>query len=616
MISLLILLKKTMNNLKFLILLLPIFSVYSQDLDEDFLDALPQDVRADILDRSASKGDDSNQNYRASIYSSKLEQTEELINLKSRLEKDLDELERRLKSDEELDISSDLKLYGSDFFNTFQTSFMPINEPNPDSSYILDVGDVLNIQLIGQENFIETFTISGDGSINIPEIGKITVVGFALKDASEIIKSKISSVLIGTEAFISLSELRDVNILVSGNAKNPGIYTLTGNSNILHALTVAGGVNDYGSFREINLIREGIVEETLDVYDLLIDGNYNLKKRLRSGDVVFVTARKNIISIDGAIKRPAKYEVYDEEYLDVVLRYSNGMKQTADLQNISLERVLDGTLKSIPITNISQFDSIKPIDGDLIYVREYSYRTATISGAVYKPGAYTMAAGETINDLIEKAGGFTDTAYPFGGVYENNDARLINKKAQELLYEEFLDNIIAISQLNIGQNFDLTPIIRLTNEIKNTKPSGRIVVDFLSENQQDQLNIREGDTLIVPEKTNSVYVYGEVSSEGAVTFIPNRGVDYFVEKSGGFKRSADNDSIYILHPNGETQRYSKKRNLFANQPRDLRMYPGSVIFVPRKLDDSSSRRLAAQAYVSILGSLGIALASLSSINND
>ena len=227
-----------------------------------------------------------------------------------------------------------------------------------------------------------------------------------------------------------------------------------------------------------------------------------------------------------------------------------------------------------------------------------------------------MAAGETIEDLIDKAGGFTDNAYPFGAVYENEDARFINKSAQELLYQEFLDNIIAISQLNIGQNFDLTPIIRLTEDIKNSKPSGRIGVDLLSEDSQSFLNIRAGDSLIIPEKNNSVFVYGEVSSEGAIRYVPNEGVEYFVDKSGGFKRFADNESIYILHPNGETQRYSKKRNLFANEPRELKMYPGSVIFVPRKLDNSSTRRLATQAYVSILGNLGVALASLSSINNN
>ena len=605
-----------MNKLKFLsLLLIPFISIEAQQLDDAYLESLPEDIRTDILKKAEKNSDDSKENYRPSQYSTKVEQSEELIKLKTRLEADLQELERRLKSDEIISVSYELELFGSDFFTTFQTSFMPINEPNPDSSYNLDSGDVLKVQIIGQMDIIDTFKINRDGSVNLPSIGKINIAGLSLNEASSLINLRVNTAFVGTDAYINLHQIRDVNILVSGNAENPGIYTLTGNSNILHALTVAGGVSEFGSYREINLIRNGDVIETLDVYDLLIDGNYNLRQRLRSGDVVFVEARKNIIAIDGAIKRPAKYEVKDNESLDSVVKYSNGLKQTADLENIFLERILDGTLKSIPIRNISQFASIKPLDGDLLYFREYAYREALISGAVYKPGRYTMAANETISDLIDKAGGYTDNAYPFGAVYENQDAKLINQKAQELLYEEFLDNIIALSQLNVGQDFDLTPILQLTREIKNTKPSGRVVIDLLSDSKQGFLNLSDGDSILIPEKTNSVFVYGEVSSEGAVAYLPNEGVDYFVEKSGGYKRFADNELIYILHPNGETEKYSKKRNIFANQPHEVNMYPGSIIFVPRKLDNSASRRLATQAYVSILGNLGVALASLSAIND-
>ena len=157
--------------------------------------------------------------------------------------------------------------------------------------------------------------------------------------------------------------------------------------------------------------------------------------------------------------------------------YANGFKQTADIENIYLERILDGTLKSIPIVNSTQFDSIKSIDGDLIYIREYPYRQATISGAVLKPGRYTMAAGESLDDLINKAGGFTENAYPFGAIFQNKDAKTINKKAQELLYQEFLDNIIALSQQNVG-GVDITPIVGLTQEINNLEPNGRIVIDI------------------------------------------------------------------------------------------------------------------------------------------
>ena len=605
-----------MKTTKLAILLSMIISVslHAQELDQDFLDSLPDDLKEDLIQKNESKEKKANETYRPYLYSSKLSQAEELLKLKDRLEKDLLDLERRLATEENLTISEELRLYGSDFFNTFQTSFMPINEPNPDSGYMLDVGDILQIQLVGQNDYIEDFIISSDGSINLPDIGKIIVAGLSLNDTSMLIKSKVNSAFISTEAFISLSEIRDVNILVTGNAQNPGIYTLTGNSNILHAISAAGGISEFGSLREINLIRDNIIIETLDVYDLLIEGQYNLNKRLRSGDVVFVEARKNIITIDGAINRPAKYEALDDQKLISIIEYANGINRIADFENISLERLVDGLLKTIQVPNDSYFNAINVQDGDSIYIREYPYRQAKISGAVLKPGSYTMAAGETINNLIEKAGGYTENAYQFGAIYLNEDAKKVNELSKEILYQDFLDNIIAASQQNIGA--DLTPVVKLTDELNKVEPNGRVVIDLLNNLTIDLYNIKEGDELIIPERSNVVYVYGETSTEGAVMYVDNQDVEYFVEKSGGYKKFADNESIYILHPNGESQLYRSKRNIFERSPKsEIRIYPGSIIFVPRELDESAPRRLAAQAYVSILGNLGIALASLSAIND-
>ena len=600
----------------FTILISAVF-IESQELDDSFLNSLPGDVREDLLKRTEDKKKSAENNYRSSKNSSKLKKAEELTTLKNRIELDLLELNKRLQGDNALSISPELKLFGSDFFSSFQTSFMPVNEPNPDSSYTLDVGDIINIQLTGQKELIEDFSISGDGSINIPHIGKLVLAGLTLGEASQLMKSRVNSAYIGIEAFVSLAQLRDVNVLITGNAENPGIYTLSGNSNILHALSMAGGVNEFGSYREINLVRDDKVIEVLDVYDLLIDGRYNLKERLRSGDVVFIESRKNIVTIDGAVKRPAKYELTDDQYLGKVIEYADGFKQEADIQNIYLERILDGSLKSIPIVNSLQFNSIESIDGDLVYIREYAYRKASVSGAVLKPGTYTLAAGETLEDLIIKAGGFTNNAYPFGSVFQNNNAKQINKMAQELLYQDFLDNIIALSQQNVGGELDLTPIIGLAKEINNIEANGRIVINMNDADSRKTLGIQEGDKLIVPEKTNNVYVYGEVSTEGSVMFSPNEDINFFISKSGGLTKFADNSSIYVLHPNGETQRYLGKRNIFENQPSSkIIIYPGSVIFIPKRINNNTARTIAAQAYVSILGNLGLAFASLNSISSN
>ena len=606
-----------MKNKKLLLLLACIALILdSQELDSTYLDSLPEDIKKDVLNRSKEKGEDAKDLYRPSQFSSKLEEIEDLNKLKSRIELDLIELERRLDSDDRL-LLPGVELFGSNFFNTFQTSYMPINEPNPDSAYTLDTGDILNVQLIGQQDFIKAITINREGSINIPDIGKVNVAGLSLMEASNLIKAKVNAVFIGTEAYINLDQIRDINILVTGNAKNPGIYTLTGNSNLLHAVSMAGGINEFGSFREINLVRNNKIIETLDIYDLLINGNYNVKSRLRSGDVVFVAKKKNIIKIDGAVHRPAMYELKSDQSLEDIIFYANGLKQSADRENISLERVLDGTLKSIPLINETQLKSIKPIDGDLVYIREFPFRKALILGSVYKPGEYTMAAGESLLDLVEKAGGYTPNAYPFGTVYENDEAKEINKNSKEVLYNDFLDNIITMSQQNISENFDLNPIIALIRDIRDSKPNGRIVIDLVNEGMAEKVKIKSGDKVVIPELTNNVYVYGEVSTEGAVMYQSNEGVDYFIKKSGGLKKFADNEAIYVLHPNGETERYSRKKNIFESQPNgNVTVYPGSVIYVPRKIDNTSTRRIAAQAYVSILGNIGVALASLSSINNN
>jgi protein involved in polysaccharide export with SLBB domain len=607
-----------MNKLKFLPLLLISSSAFSQAVNEEFLKSLPEDIRNDFIEQQTKIDGKKETNYRSSKISTRLEHEEDLLALKSRLEEDLEELESRLNDELLYKNKEDLELFGLDFFDTFQTSFMPINEANPDPFYLLDTGDILKVQFIGQQDFVDTYTINKDGSINLPDIGKIVIAGLELKEASAMIKSLVNLSFLGTEVFVSLEELRDVNVLISGSAQNPGIYTLTGNSNMLHALIMAGGINKFGSYREINLYRKNVLIETLDVYDLLIAGNYSLKKRLRSGDVIFVEGRKNVVTINGAVKRPAKYEIKDDEFLDKVISFSNGYKRTADLENIYLERILDGSLKSIPIKNTSQFKSIKPYDGDLIYFREYPYRKASISGAVLKPGRYTMTAGENLDDLIKKAGGVTKDSYMFGAIYENDEAKIINKKANEILYRDFLEKLVIMSQQNIssGNQIDITPLINIISEIKNTKSNGRVVVDLLNEDTKNSHAIKDGDSLFIPEKNNSVYVYGEISSQGAVIYKSNEDVEYFVEKSGGYKKFADIDAIYILQPNGDTIRHSVKRSLFESQPIDaVKIYPGSVIFVPKRIDDSNLKRLTAQAYVSILGNIGIALASLSAIKD-
>ena len=557
----------------------------SQEINEQYLESLPEDIRKDVIERAYEKKDFEKKVFRSIDYSSDIQK------------KDFDK-----------------NLFGADFFDTMQSSFMPINVPNLDDGYILDSGDILNIQLIGQMDSIDSYEISRNGSINIPDIGQLFLSGLSLKEASDMIIANVKQTYIGVDAYVSIKNIRDVSILVSGNAFNPGIYTLSGNSNILHALHAAGGINEFGSYRSINLIRDNRVIDSLDIYDILINGRFVSKTRLRTGDMVFIDPRSNIVTVEGAFNRSSNYELLDGQKLSDVIDYANGITSKADLSNIFLYRLLDGAIKDIPITNISQFKSIEAKDLDRIFIRNHSFRDVQISGSVLRPGSYKLIEGESIFDLIERAGGYTQNAFPEGAIYINKEAEKINRNAIDRLYNEFIDSLLQIMQENGSSEIDLSSLISVANELKNIKPNGRVVVDLKDDNSK--YLIRDKDTIFIPEKNSNVFIFGEVSNEGSLIFKQGANIDFYIKEAAGLKETADSGSIFILYPNGRTKQFSRNRNLFATQSQKIDIQPGSVIFVPKKIDNKLSSRITAQAYASILGNIGVTLASISAINNN
>ena len=485
---------------------------------------------------------------------------------------------------------------------------MPLNEPNFDSSYILDFGDTLELQLVGQKSSTTKLLVKRDGSINIEDIGKLNIAGLSLDKVVELIKNKINLAFIGVEAYVTLAKVRDVQIIMSGNVYNPGSYTLNGNSNIFHALSVSGGPSESGSFRSIDLIRNNKKIESIDLYETFIFGRSSFNTRLRSGDLVFVNPVGNVVSIVGAVKRPGSYEIKKDGTLSDLIKFSNGLNAYADTNNIKLERILDGKIQALPIVNISQFDNIKANDLDTIYIRTYPFRSVEIIGAVLNPGLYLMNEGDSITDVIEKSGGFTENAYAFGAVYQNVNARAISQKASQRLYENSIQNISQIIKEG-GPGTDFASLILMLTELKEANVSGRVVINL--ESDENPALIQNGDTILIPEKTNQVYIYGSVSDSGSALYSKGQDIEYYINKKGGLTSNADKNNVFVLNANGETFRLKIKKNLFTSLDNNIEIFPGSVIYIPESLDSGYQTALQAQAYAAILGNLGVSLASLS-----
>ena len=382
-----------MKFLKHHLFFLLFFSVIvlSQDFDKAYLDSLPPEVRDALAAQAEMKEELSNPVY-------------------NRQSTSIDKKKVSIR-------------FGDNFFKSIQTTFMPINEPNMDASYVLDFGDAITLQLVGQQQSIDELQIQRDGSINIPNLGKVQLSGLSLEEASKLIKAKVESAYIGVDAFITLSNVRDIQILVTGNAEQPGVYTVNGNTSFLQAIAIAGGPSDFGSLREFVLKRNNETISKIDLYDVIIKGDISTNERLRSGDVIHISPVNNLVNITGGVKRPDNYELLKDETFDDLLFFANGIKNNFDSNNVRHISFKDGAALERPV-KLNQLSSIVPKSGDSLYIGEFVYRTVTIEGAVENPGSYKIEEGATLSSLIKRAGGYLESAFPEGGIYINQDAFL------------------------------------------------------------------------------------------------------------------------------------------------------------------------------------------------
>lgn len=580
---------------KFLIsaLLITSITLFSQELDEAYLKSLPDSVREDVL----SKIDDSNE-LEEPIYRRQSSMTD-----KAPVDEDLAE-ERKKRN-----------RFGDNIFTMMQSTFMPLNEPNFDSSYVVDFGDILEVQLIGQKNSIENFSIKRDGSINIPELGKLFVSGLSLEEVSRLIKLKVSSAYIGVETFITLVNIRDIQVLVTGNAYNPGIYTLSGNSNVLHALMMAGGIDDIGSYRKIDLVRNNEIIKSIDLYDIFINGKSGFRERLRSGDSIIIRPSIKMVSISGAVKRPALYELNEGDDFSDLIMYANGFADSANLETLRVERPYQDDTIYIPITDLNELSSYEVKSGDSLNIRSFDRRTVTISGAITTPGVYTISKNETLSSLINKADGYKDNAYPFGGVLINETTKLINEIAAETLYKSFIDKMITKGD----ELFASEALPFILEELKNTEVSGRVMAEFdldvINATPSLDTTLDDGDEIIIPVKSEQVYIYGEVNQSGAIRYKPSQNISQYISNAGGFLETSDNDNIFVVHPNGEVNRSDNgyKLSLLNSRNDDVLIYPGSIIYVPRKV--SNNPAVVASIWAPILTNSVTAITALSVLNN-
>ena len=583
--------------------------VTSQELNEKFLKSLPKSVQEDFLnladtDESLSE----NFNDRPETRIRKIEQR--IDEYKDQLES----LETQLTRDDKKE-KEDLIIFGSDFFNSYQSTFAPINQLNFSADYILDVGDVLNIQSLGAGSISGSkskIVVARDGTINIPKVGQINVAGMPFDEAISSVKEFAKSKYLNMDLYINLEQARDMNILLIGNATKPGIYTLPGGSSLLSLLHAAGGLREEGSYRSITHKRNNKIIQEIDLYDILIKGNLLFKSPLRSGDSVIINPSQRHVAISGGVNTPAIYELKDNETLDDLVNLAQGLSVSATDEILifnSSGSIQKTSPEEMSLTELNHGDSVKiplfsPITTKIL--------TVTIEGAVKKPGEYSFNEGATLHEIIANAGGYTDNAYPYGGSLFRKRVADIQKETFDKTYANLI-NFLA-SNSNVGSVANSSNLQIILAELKASRFEGRLSAEFgqrkVEQDPSLDTILADGDKIKIPLFTSDVFVSGDILNPGARRYNSELKAKDYIALSGGLGRFADKDRIVVIKPNGDAE-VVKARLFFSSSGSTI--YPGSIIYVPREIG-----KLEGIAYTAtlapIISSMALSLASLNSIN--
>lgn len=408
------------------------------------------------------------------------------------------------------ELAQENQVFGRNIFNTRNLTFEPsVNLATP-PNYRLGPGDEVIIDIWGTSQNTIRQQISPDGTINIEKIGPVSLSGMTVSEANEYLKRVLGKTYSGLDApdgtleiRLTLGNARTIQINVMGEVVQPGTYALSSFSTVFHALYRAGGVNEIGSLRNVQVTRNGKTVAKVDVYDFIMKGKTQDDIRLQEGDVIIVPAYEALVQISGNVKRPMKFEMKKNETLATLINYAGGF--SADAYTRSL-RVVRQNGEEYEINTVKEIDySAYPMrNGDVVTAEAILNRFTNkleVRGAVYRPGIYQLN-GEinTVRALVNEAKGL------MGDAFTN---RAVLQRERENLTTEIIS--VDVRSIMAGTSPDIP--------------------------------LQKNDILYIPsihdlEDRGDVTIFGEVAKPDSYSYSDNMTLEDLIIRAGGLRESA------------------------------------------------------------------------------
>ncbi len=439
----------------------------------------------------------------------------------------------------------------------------------------------------------------------------------------------LSTALASSEASPKLQALDTVRIFsrydfeaaptvwVGGEVRAPGKYRTSGQVRLRDAIYLAGGVSTDAGLDTTQLFRTQS-DGTLKIFSVnlggALAGNALDNVLLEPRDRLLVhrsSARVDppTVYVRGEVAKPGRYPLTTNMHVEDLVHVAGGLKRSADPVKADLTRYALGpqtgtSNESLPIElaaalSGSANDNLSLRDGDVLTVRQTPgwndiASAATVRGEVQHPGAYGIQPGERLSSLLERAGGFSPEAYPYGAVLMRREVRELEMKSHLALVQRIKAEQVHLRALPEAdpdqRNAKLTAVAQTETtltQLEATPPVGRVVVHVQPDIERwrdtvADVPLRDGDVLLIPKKANYVMVSGQVFNQTAISYRPGRSAKWYLSQSGGFTQIADKKAVFVVRADGSVIAAKNNSGWWSGNPLNASLKPGDSIVVPEK----------------------------------
>ena len=473
-------------------------------------------------------------------------------------------------------VEQKVTIFGANLFNGgFKNSTQ--HRYNPE--YIINIGDVINLDIWGAYEKNLELTVDEQGNVFLPKIGAVKLLG--VKNVN--LTKKLQNTLIkkykkNVHLYASLKSYQTIDVFVSGAINNPGLYSGLSSDSVLQFLDKAKGISDNGSYRDITILRENKIIATIDLYDYLLSGKLNIIQ-FKTGDVINVGYLKQYITVDGDVKKPLQIELKGAVKLKDIIDIS---KVSVDATDIIISRYKDSKLYKFVEKITPNFSDIKAKDNIKFVSNNYVNNINIVIDGEHNDNQHIVVKkGTTLKELISIIKLTNLSAKANISLYRQSIAKLQKELLSSSLKDlesSVLKTASTTTDEAIIRKQEASLVLDFIKRAKEIEPKGRVILN--DNTDLSKITLEDGDKIYIPKHAHIITIAGDVAIPSAISYVDGMDVEKYIEQCGGLTSSADKQNILIIDQKGKVSRYNN--SIFSEQ--NLKIKAGDSILVLTKPD--------------------------------